>query len=57
MRRDNCKLVANVISKVLEKLLIERDVQGAIDFVKRTISDLLQNKVSEIQRVFMLLCS
>lgn len=45
MRRDNCKLVANVISKVLEKLLIERDVQGAIDFVKRTISDLLQNKV------------
>lgn len=45
VRRDNCKLVANVISKVLEKLLIERDVQGAIDFVKRTISDLLQNKV------------
>ncbi|GJQ12626.1 hypothetical protein GpartN1_g4417.t1 [Galdieria partita] len=45
VRRDNCKLVANVVSKVLEKLLVERDVQGAIDFVKKTISDLLQNKV------------
>lgn len=30
---------------MLKKLLVDRDVQGAIDDVKRNISDLLQNKV------------
>eukprot|EP00871_Galdieria_phlegrea_P003137 jgi/Galph1/3824/GphlegSOOS_G2464.1 len=45
VRRDNCKLVANVISTVLEKLLIYRNVDSAIDYVKKTISDLLQNRV------------
>lgn len=29
----------------LRKILIERDVQGAIDYCKGTISDLLQNKM------------
>lgn len=35
----------NIIDVCLRKLLIERDTQGAIDYVKRTISDLLQNKI------------
>jgi DNA polymerase delta subunit 1 len=45
VRRDNCRLVANVVNTVLQKLLIEQDVDGAIDFVKKVVSDLLQNKI------------
>ncbi|KAI8630165.1 DNA polymerase delta catalytic subunit [Xylariaceae sp. FL1651] len=45
VRRDNCLLVQTVIEKVLRMILIDRDVQGAQDYVKDTISDLLQNKV------------
>lgn len=51
VRRDNCRLVQNVISKCLDKLLIERNVPGAQEFVKQTISDLLQNKVDLSQLV------
>ncbi|KAI8981524.1 DNA polymerase family B-domain-containing protein [Pilobolus umbonatus] len=51
VRRDNCRLVQSVISKCLDKLLIERDVVGAQAFVKQTISDLLQNKVDLSQLV------
>ncbi|KAI8637673.1 DNA polymerase family B-domain-containing protein [Parasitella parasitica] len=51
VRRDNCRLVQNIISKCLDKLLIERDVVGAQAFVKQTISDLLQNKVDLSQLV------
>ncbi|KAJ2962042.1 hypothetical protein NQZ79_g2805 [Umbelopsis isabellina] len=45
VRRDNCRLVQTVIETCLHKLLIDRDVVGAQEFVKRTIADLLQNKV------------
>ncbi|UPQ97335.1 catalytic subunit of DNA polymerase delta [Chloropicon primus] len=45
VRRDNCALVRNVVSSCLEKVLIEQDVEGAVSYVKRTISDLLQNKL------------
>lgn len=45
VRRDNCRLVANVISEVLKTLLIKRDKDGAVNFVKGVISDLLQNKI------------
>ncbi|KAH8556666.1 DNA polymerase family B-domain-containing protein [Umbelopsis sp. PMI_123] len=45
VRRDNCRLVQTVIETCLHKLLIDRDVNGAQEFVKRTIADLLQNKV------------
>ncbi|KAJ5993279.1 DNA polymerase delta catalytic subunit [Penicillium sp. IBT 35674x] len=45
VRRDNCLLVQNVIETVLNKILIDRDVDGAQEYVKSTISDLLQNKV------------
>mmetsp|Transcript_16058 Transcript_16058/g.17971 ORF Transcript_16058/g.17971 Transcript_16058/m.17971 type:complete len:1054 (-) Transcript_16058:969-4130(-) len=45
VRRDNCALVRRVCSAVLDMLLIDQNVDGAIDFVKGTISDLLQNKV------------
>ena len=45
VRRDNCRLVQNVIETVLRKILIDRDVDGAQDYVRETISSLLQNKV------------
>ncbi|KAH7042087.1 DNA polymerase delta catalytic subunit [Macrophomina phaseolina] len=45
VRRDNCRLVQTVIETSLRMLLIDRDVNGAQDFVKETISDLLQNKI------------
>ncbi|KAK4999784.1 DNA-directed DNA polymerase delta [Elasticomyces elasticus] len=45
VRRDNCRLVQTVIETSLRMLLIDRDVQGAQDYVKETISELLQNRV------------
>ncbi|KAK6834682.1 DNA polymerase family B [Apiospora arundinis] len=45
VRRDNCLLVQTVIEKVLRMMLIDEDVKGAQEYVKDTISDLLQNKV------------
>ncbi len=45
VRRDNCLLVRRLIDTCLRKILIEQDVQGAIDYAKNTIADLLQNKL------------
>lgn len=51
VRRDNCRLVQNVITKVLEIILEERDPAKAERFVKQTIADLLQNRVDLSQLV------
>lgn len=51
VRRDNCRLVQNVITKVLEYILEERNVPKAERFVKQTIADLLQNRVDLSQLV------
>ncbi|KAF8573753.1 hypothetical protein K439DRAFT_1399532 [Ramaria rubella] len=51
VRRDNCRLVQTVIETCLHKMLIDRDVKAAEEFTKRTISDLLQNKVDMSQLV------
>ncbi|KAI0460955.1 DNA-directed DNA polymerase delta [Komagataella kurtzmanii] len=51
VRRDNCRLVQNVITKVLEYMLELRDVEGAENFVKQTIADLLQDRVDLSQLV------
>lgn len=45
VRRDNCLLVRNLVSNCLNKILIDRNVEDAIQYVKNTISDLLQNKL------------
>ena len=45
VRRDNCLLVRNVITTCLDKILINRDPQGAVTYVKAMIADLLQNKL------------
>jgi DNA polymerase delta subunit 1 len=51
VRRDNCRLVQTVIETCLRKILIEKDVDGAINFTKSVIADLLQNKVDLSQLV------
>jgi DNA polymerase delta subunit 1 len=43
VRRDNCLLVKNLVTECLNKILIDRDIPGAVQFVKTTISDLLMN--------------
>ena len=51
VRRDNCPLVANVISGVLNRILIQRSVESAVEYVKGTISDLLMNRLDISQLV------
>lgn len=51
VRRDNCGLVQIVIETCLKKILIDKDVQGAIDYTKNIISELLQNKIDLSQLV------
>lgn len=45
VRRDNCALVRTVMTEVLDRLLMKKDVEGAIAYVKKRVSDLLMNKV------------
>lgn len=45
VRRDNCALVRQVVDTCLKKILIERSTQGALDYTKSVIADLLQNKL------------
>lgn len=45
VRRDNCLLVRNVIGECLNQILVHRDVLGAQQLVRDTISDLLTNKL------------
>lgn len=51
VRRDNSPLVANLINNCLQKLLIDRDPDGAVEYAKQTISDLLCNRVDISQLV------
>ncbi|KAF6018928.1 POLD1 [Bugula neritina] len=51
VRRDNCPLVANLINQCLQKILIERNPDAAIDYAKQMISDLLCNRVDISQLI------
>ncbi|KAL1116276.1 hypothetical protein AAG570_005771, partial [Ranatra chinensis] len=51
VRRDNCPLVANMLNTCLQKLLIDRDPDGAVNYVKQVISDLLCNRIDISQLV------
>ncbi|CAN9505712.1 unnamed protein product [Ophioblennius macclurei] len=51
VRRDNCPLVANLINTCLQKILIDRDPEGAVDHAKEVISDLLCNRIDISQLV------
>lgn len=45
VRRDNCQLTCNVVATCLNKVLIDQNVEGAIEYVKQMISDLLCNRI------------
>lgn len=45
VRRDNCGLVRQLVDTALNKILIDKSVEGATEFVQKTIAQLLQNKV------------
>lgn len=45
VRRDNCLLVKHVVDVCLKNILIERNTEKAIEFVKQTIRDLKMNKL------------
>lgn len=45
VRRDNCLLVKNLVNECLHKILIDRDIPGAVQYVKNTIADLLMNRM------------
>lgn len=45
VRRDNCLLVKNLVNECLHKILIDRNVPGAVQYVQNTISDLLMNRM------------
>lgn len=51
VRRDNCPLVAKMMNTCLEKLLIERNPDGAMEYAKQIISDLLCNRIDISQLV------
>jgi DNA polymerase elongation subunit (family B) len=51
VRRDNCPLVRTVSKAVLDKLMYQRDTEGAIQLVRQTAQDLLENKVDTKQLV------
>ncbi|KAJ3452810.1 intein-containing DNA polymerase delta catalytic subunit precursor [Anaeramoeba flamelloides] len=51
VRRDNCPLVKNVIGTSLNKILIDRNVSSAVQYVQRMVSDLLRNKLDISQLV------
>ncbi|CAF4774299.1 unnamed protein product [Pieris macdunnoughi] len=51
VRRDNCPLVSNMMSMCLQKLLIDRDPDGAVSYAKQIISDLLCNRIDISQLV------
>jgi len=45
VRRDNCALVRNLVQECLDRILIERNIDSAVDYVKQIISDLLCNRL------------
>lgn len=51
VRRDNSPLVANLMNTCLQKLLIERNPNSAVDYAKSVIADLLCNRIDISQLV------
>ena len=45
VRRDNCLLIRQILEKVIKTVLLDNDIDKAVDYIKNTISDLLKNKI------------
>ncbi|KAL6122571.1 hypothetical protein NUSPORA_00337 [Nucleospora cyclopteri] len=51
VRRDNCELVKTIIDVCLNKILYNRDVEGAVRFVKNRVGELYADKIDLSQLV------
>jgi DNA polymerase delta subunit 1 len=51
VRRDNCPLVGNLLNSCLNKILVDRDPNGAVEYAKQAISDLLCNRIDISQLI------
>lgn len=51
VRRDNCPLVATVLNSCLEKILIDKSPDMAVQYAKQVISDLLCNRIDISQLI------
>eukprot|EP00474_Spongospora_subterranea_P000728 CRZ01186.1 hypothetical protein [Spongospora subterranea] len=51
VRRDSCPMAQTVISTCLSKILVDSDVNGAIEYAKQVIGDLLTNNIDMSQLV------
>lgn len=51
VRRDNCELVKTVVENCLNKILLEKDLEGAKDFVKGVVRDLYMEQIDLSQLV------
>jgi DNA polymerase elongation subunit (family B) len=45
VRRDNCKLVKKIGNAVLDKIMIDKDIEGAKEVARREVKKLLDNDV------------
>lgn len=45
VRRDNCRLVRIMVDSCLKKMLIDQSPEDAVEYVKSTLSALLQNQI------------
>ena len=45
MRRDNCLLIREILEKVIRLILMENKKNDAIKYIKKIVSDLVQNKI------------
>lgn len=51
VRRDNCELVKNVVQTCLDRILINKDIDGAVRYVKETVRDLYTERIDLSQLV------
>lgn len=51
VRRDNCELVKTVVENCLNKILLEKDLEGAKNFVKNVVKDLYMEQIDLSQLV------
>ncbi|MCQ2816626.1 MAG: hypothetical protein MJ252_05085 [archaeon] len=45
VRRDNCELARIMVEHSIKKILLDRDINGAVEYCKGMIADLLRNKI------------
>ena len=45
-RRDNCLMISKLMHECLKKILIDKNIQSSIELVKKTISNLLTDKIN-----------